>query len=66
MFRSEHEESEAQTTHAKFPKQTPTFPQRSLVCTVSSTNCDLVNSAMRLLVPSSILTGGATGTMVLG
>ncbi|KAG6595970.1 3'(2'),5'-bisphosphate nucleotidase [Phytophthora cinnamomi] len=66
VFRSEHEESEAQTTHATFPKQAPIFPQRSLVCTVSSTNCDLVNSAMRLLAPSTILTGGATGTMVLG
>ncbi|GMF24104.1 unnamed protein product [Phytophthora lilii] len=39
---------------------------RPLICTVSSTNCDLVNSAMRLLAPSTILTGGATGTMVLG
>jgi fructose-1,6-bisphosphatase/inositol monophosphatase family enzyme len=42
------------------------FPKRPLICTVSSTNCDLVNSAMRLLAPSTILTGGATGTMVLG
>ncbi|KAL4129329.1 hypothetical protein PRIC2_005338 [Phytophthora ramorum] len=66
VFRSEHEESEGQTTHAAFPKQSPMFPQRPFICTVSSTHCDLVNSAMRLLAPSSILTGGATGTMVLG
>ncbi|KAE9174692.1 hypothetical protein PF004_g26595 [Phytophthora fragariae] len=66
VFRSEHEESETQTTHDKFPMQSPMFPQRSLICTVSSTNCDLVNGAMRLLAPSTILTGGATGTMVLG
>ncbi|ETL77717.1 hypothetical protein L917_21356 [Phytophthora nicotianae] len=66
VFRSEHEENEAQTTHAKFSKQSPMFPQRPLVCTVSSTNCDQVNSALRLLAPSNVLTGGATGTMVLG
>ncbi|KAG2771194.1 hypothetical protein PC129_g22231 [Phytophthora cactorum] len=66
VFRSEHEETEAQTTHAKFSKQSPMFPQRPLVCTVSSTNCDLVNNALRLLAPSTVLTGGATGTMVLG
>ncbi|OWZ01213.1 3'(2'),5'-bisphosphate nucleotidase [Phytophthora megakarya] len=66
VFRSEHDETEVRTTHTKFLKPSPMFPQRSFICTVSSTNCDLVNNAMRLLAPSTILTGGATGTMVLG
>lgn len=66
VFRSEHEATEAQTTHARWEKQAPMFPKRPLVCTVSSTNCDLVNSAMRQLAPATILTGGATATMVLG
>ncbi|EEY70569.1 3'(2'),5'-bisphosphate nucleotidase, putative [Phytophthora infestans T30-4] len=66
VFRSEHEETEAQTTHAKFSKPSSVVPERPLVCTVSSTNCDQVNNALRLLEPATVLTGGATGTMVLG
>ncbi|CAH0521207.1 unnamed protein product [Peronospora belbahrii] len=66
VFRSEHHENEAQTTHAKFLNQTLKSTQRDLICTVSSTNCDLVNNALAKLTTSAILTGGATGTMVLG
>ncbi|CAH0477000.1 unnamed protein product [Peronospora belbahrii] len=65
VFRSEHHENEAQTTHAKFLNQTLKSTQRDLICTVSSTNCDLVNNALAKLTTSAILTGGATGTMSL-
>ncbi|CAI5717964.1 unnamed protein product [Peronospora effusa] len=66
VFRSEHHESEAQITHVKLLKQTDKSSKRDLICTVSSTDCELVNNALQLLTPSTILTGGATGTMVLG
>ncbi|RLN58742.1 hypothetical protein BBJ29_004214 [Phytophthora kernoviae] len=66
VFRSEHDACEAQTTHSKWAKPSPMFPKRPLICTVSSTDCELVNSAMHQLAPATILTGGATGTMVLG
>ncbi|RLN64551.1 hypothetical protein BBJ28_00009497 [Nothophytophthora sp. Chile5] len=66
VFRSQHEASEAQTTHAKVAKPEPMFPRRPLLVTVSSTNCELVNHALRELSPERVLTGGATGTMVLG
>ncbi|RLN62445.1 hypothetical protein BBJ28_00005403 [Nothophytophthora sp. Chile5] len=66
VFRSQHEVSEAQTTHAKVAKPEPMSPRRPLTVTVSSTNCELVNHALRELSPETVLTGGATGTMVLG
>ncbi|KAG7398783.1 Protein of unknown function (DUF1679) [Phytophthora boehmeriae] len=66
VFRSDHDVTDANTVHSKWAKPSPLFPQRPLICTVSSTDCELVNSAMHQLSPATILTGGATGTMVLG
>ncbi|TDH71704.1 hypothetical protein CCR75_002489 [Bremia lactucae] len=66
VFRSEHDETNAQASHAKYTTLSPVFPHRPLVCTVSSTACDLVNRATHLMAPSRVMTGGATGTMVLG
>lgn len=52
--------------HEKVSRPATGFPQRALTVTVSSTNCDLVNRALRELSPGAVRTGGATGTMVLG
>lgn len=64
VYRSEHGKTD--TTHSLLPKPSPIFPLRPLICTVSSTTCDQVDSVLQELDPSRVLTGGATGTMVLG
>lgn len=67
VFLAAHADGPAHTTgHVRVPRPTSGFPRRPLTATVSSTNCDLVNSALRALAPGEVRTGGATGTMVLG
>ncbi|KAL7682367.1 putative inositol monophosphatase, ecdysteroid kinase, protein kinase-like domain superfamily [Plasmopara halstedii] len=66
VYRTEHGKTDAQVTHIPMSSPLATRPHRPLICTVSSTACDQVDNVVQLLNPSTVLTGGATGTMVLG